>query len=74
MKVLAIRDYVSSTGWYITEGEWYACDDIVFDESCNEYFYSIVCDDQGEECLYGVDYFKTIEQLRNEKLNIILNG
>ncbi len=66
MKVLCINnDDVSS----ITVGKWYRiADPKVFTEQFKNGIY-IICDDKHRWITISQDFFKTIQQIREEKLN-----
>jgi predicted RNA-binding protein associated with RNAse of E/G family len=77
MKVLAIDDNFLFDTQFITTGKWYDVSEIETNRVGILQYY-IDCDDLGEfdgtGGWYDVDIFKTLDQVRNERLKDILNG
>ncbi len=77
MKVLAVKDYMSGTFRYITEGVWYnVAEPGEEDGDVIPGCYNIVADDDddGYGACYEIEYFKTEAEVRNERLKELLDG
>ncbi len=72
MKVLCVKDTILSIKgiitiheWFLTIGTWYE----VQDDDINSYY--IIVNDRGVRCQYFKEFFKTLGEIRKEKLEKI---
>ncbi len=74
MRVLAIKDDILDGTSFITKGKWYESSDTTH-ESDGLYYYSIVEDDldDGSGAMYDSTLFKTLTEVRNERLKELLS-